>query len=59
MLVWRLKVLTLEKKNDKRCVGRIWHVEKKKGIQVDLEKEVNIIVVNNEEEKDIDGLEEK
>ena len=32
---------------------------KKNGLHVDLEKEVNIIVVNNEEEKDIDGLEEK
>ena len=59
MWVWSLRVLTLEKKNDKRCVGRIWHVEKKNGLHVDLEKEVNIIVVNNEEEKDIDGLEEK
>ena len=36
--------------------------EKKKqrnGQHVDLGKEVNSILVNNEEEKDVDGLEEK
>ena len=54
---------SLEKKMMK---GRIWHVEKKKkttthrnGLHVDLGKEVNSILVNNEEEKDVDGLEEK
>ena len=31
----------------------------KKGLHIDLENEVNSIVVNNEEEKDVDGLEEK
>ena len=29
------------------------------GQHVDLGKEVNSILVNNEEEKDVDGLEEK
>ena len=33
-----------EKKNDERCVGRIWHVEKKKMIH--LGNEVNSILVN-------------
>ena len=51
------------KKNDERCTGRIWHVEKKKkqrnGLHADLGNEVNSIVVNNEEEKDVDGLKEK
>ena len=33
--------------------------KKEDGMHVDLENEVNSIVVNNEEEKDVDGLEEK
>ena len=33
--------------------------KKKDGLHVDLENEVNSIVVNNEEEKDVDGLKEK
>ena len=34
-------------------------LKKRYGLHVDLKKEVNSIVENNEEEKDIDDLEEK
>ena len=36
-----------------------WKKKLRNGQHVDLGKEVNSILVNDEEEKDVDGLEEK
>ena len=36
-----------------------WKKKLRNGQHIDLGKEVNSILVNDEEEKDVDGLEEK
>ena len=55
----KVKSFNFRKKNDKRCVEGFGMLKKRYGLHVDLKKEVNSIVENNEEEKDVDDLEEK
>ena len=48
---WKMRV----GRKDSTC----WKKKLRNGQHVDLGKEVNSILVNDEEEKDVDGLEEK